>query len=47
MPFGSRKAQFYTRTDQFLWSEDGLRVRSEKWDDGNTTNGDEGRGLDG
>ena len=29
MPFGSRKAQFYTRTDQFFWSEAGLKVGSE------------------
>ena len=36
----------YTRTDQFFWSEDGLKVGSEKWDYGNTANGDRCRGLD-
>ena len=47
MHFGSRKAQFYTRTDIFFWPEDGRRVESKKWDDGNTANGDECRGSDG
>ena len=47
MLFGSRKAQFKTRTYQFFWSEDGLRVGPEKWNDGNTTNEEGCRGPDG
>ena len=29
-----------------FWSETGLRVGSEKWEDGNTANGDGNRGPD-
>ena len=39
--------QFQTRTDQFFWPEDGLRIGKEKCDDANTINGDESRRTDG
>ena len=46
MPFGSRKAQFWTSTDQFFWSEDGIKTTDEKCDDGNLNNGDWSTGSD-
>ena len=38
--------KFYTTTYQFFWSENGLTVSSEKWDDGFTANEDGFRGHD-
>ena len=46
MPFGSRDVQFWTSTDQFFWSEDGIRAGDEKCDDGNLNNGDWSTGSD-
>ena len=46
MPFGSRDVQFWTSTDQFFWSEVGIRAGDEQWDDGNIKDGDWSTGSD-
>ena len=40
------RPSFRPESDQFFGSEAGIRVGSEKWEDGNTANGDWNRESD-